>query len=195
MPMLHEQVGMRIGLTLTDQTLPSKKQVESFLEVNHSDFVGVDGSTGYAQIISVLRQAGGAGEFVRCTEVPVKDWDKATNPNSMYNGSATNPVFSTQNGQLVVQPAEIGDVIRVNFIGTISVDADQTSIDSVPKSVEQAVIAHAVKQSATMLSAHYAQEEDPISQSLMAIAQMAQQEYTNAFNGLLRKSKIRGNIS
>jgi len=151
--------------------------------------------TGYAQIISVLVAQDGIN-FKRATEVPAKDWDKSELSNSMYEGSENNPVFSFEDGKLVVAPSGGASVkVKINYIGTVTVDVDQSGIANVPKVVENVIVAHATKQAATMLAAHYAQEEDPISQSLMAIAQIAQQEYTDGFNALLRKSKIRGNIS
>lgn len=223
MSMLHEEIGMRIGLTLTDQTLPSKAQVKSYLQqglhrlqimldpsdiwglsyqleqpynnstgITNADFAQAEAS-GYAQIISVLADYSGTGPFVRCTEIPPKDWDKAENPNSMYYGQEDSPVFSAQNQALKIFPAPTN--VKVNYIGTIDVDPNATIIPNVPQYVQTASIAYATAQAAQMLAAHYAQEEDPISQQMMAIAQTNMNEFNETFQGLMRKSKIRGNIS
>jgi hypothetical protein len=295
MATLHEQVGMRIGLTLTDSTVPSKAQVESFLQeglnrvqtlldpedlwpltkttsaiyvasgVPLTDLVSDgEGVTGYAQIITVMGNYGtnsvstgvsanligsisslpvaattlglsfgdeiicggytftvsedvivgstaipieekslitqiGTGtavtlaETVRATEVPAKDWHKASNSNSMYYGTLSDPVFSYKDGKLVIKPAP--STYEVNYIGTLSVDANLQIIPNVPSYVASVVINYATAQAASMLAAHYAQEEDPISQQIMAIAQTNNQQYADGLQVLLRKSKVRGNIS
>jgi hypothetical protein len=84
---------------------------------------------------------------------------------------------------------------EVNYIGTLSVNADLTRIPNVPSYVESVVINYATAQAANMLAAHYAQEEDPISQHIMAIAQTSNAQYSDGIAVLMRKSKVRGNIS
>ena len=232
MATLHEMVGMRIGLTLTDSTIPSKAQVESFLQeglnrvqtlldpedlwsmtktytddtysavngISLSDIASSDADvTGYAQIISILAEYNDpesltpSGVFVRATEVPAKDWHKATMINSMYYGTEAHPVFSYKSGKLLILPAP--NSAEINYIGTLKLNADDATIPNVPSYVESVVINYATAQAASMLAAHYAQEEDPISQQIMAIAQVNQQQYTDGLSTLLRKSKVRGNIS
>lgn len=220
MATLHEKVGMRIGLTLTNSTNPSLPQVTEFLQdglarvqvlldpsdiwpltVTYTGNYDLNGITmselskdkpnvnGYAQIISIL------ADGKRATEVPPGDWHKSKLEGSMYNGDAEHPVFTTKNGTIIISPATATTEVEIEYIGTIEIDPDLSQIPNVPMAVESAVINYATAQAALMLAAYYAQEEDPISQSMNSLAAHYTTLYDNGMQVLLRKSKIRGNIS
>lgn len=221
MATLQEKVGMRIGLTLTDNTNPSRAQVQEFLQeglntiqtlldpedlwamtkrlsvptpasnkVTANDFKQA-GLTGFAQIISVFVNGN------RATEVPAKDWHLSEQSGSMYHATADYPVFSYQDGTIVVSDGSGATVssIDIDYLATLEISPDQASIPNVPAYVESVVINYATAQAASMLAAYYAQEEDPIGQSIQAIASTQMAMYDAGLQKLLRKSKIRGNIS